>query len=212
MVVIMSLVILLSGWKADHGGCLTPPCDELCQAIQDLQHPNKIVRRQAAAQISSLINTPGIQRAIRPLADVLLNKVIPSGLFTREIVSETLGRIAAQLGSPQGNRAVEALIECLENEPFDSLRSSAAYALGLSMSELALEPLQFSIENDPSPLVKFAAQEAMYRLTRSGIGLPPSASAFSLQSDSETFSVMESQLWEYQKKHIIYANPPLEEE
>jgi HEAT repeat protein len=185
---------------------------QLNQAIKNLRHPKKIVRRQAAHQISHLIATPGIQRAIRPLGDVLLNKGIRSGIFTQEIVAVNLGRIAAHLGSPEGDHSVEVLIECMVFEEFDSVRASAATALGLSMNELALVPLQYSLENDPSPIVKYAAQEALNRLARNGIQLPEGELAQSSSSSNPNPAFDESIFWEYQKDHIIYSNPPLEEE
>lgn len=181
---------------------------QLNQAIQNLQHPKKIARRRAAHQISGLITTPGIQRAIEPLADVLLNRGLRSGIFTQEIVALNLGQIAAHLGSPQGDRAVEALIESLDTEGFDSVRGSVAYALGFTRSELAITALAFSRENDPSPLVKFACDESLRRLARSGIKLTeeiPAGAISQTQSDID-----KSVLLDYLKDHIIYSNPPLE--
>ena len=185
---------------------------QLNQAIKDLKDPSKIVRRNAAEQISFLITTPGIQRAIKPLAEVLLNRGIPSGIFTQEICATNLGRIAAHLGSPQGNHAIQALVESLKTEKFDSVRAASANALGITNNQLAVAPLQEALANDPSPLVKFAAQEALHRLARSGIEINQSAQSLSAQSKIPGPAPGDTALREYLKKQIIYSNPPLEDE
>lgn len=182
----------------------------LNQAIKDLQHPDKIVRRQAARQLSTLIETPGIKRAIRPLSDLLLDRGTRSGVFTQELAATDLGLIALKLGSPQGDPALDALIECLMTEGYDTVRAAAATALGLTKNELALEPLEFARVNDNSILVRYAAQEALNRLGRGGLSLPQTLTALPA-TDVNASIIDETDLIEYWKAHLIYSNPRLDE-
>jgi len=208
---VCALVFLLLLGATEKSCDNGPPPYDLNMAIADLYNPGKIVRRQAAENIALLIEDPGIQRAIKPLAEVLLNKGIPSGIFTQEICAENLGRIAAHLGGPEAKRAISALAESLANEWYDSIRAGSARALGLSLSAAAVEPLQNALANDPSPLVQAAAQEALYKLSRNGVNIfSGSLKSSNLDSGSASTAVGQMELYQYLKSQVIYSNPPLD--
>ena len=178
----------------------------LNEAIKNLNDPSKLARRRAAENIGLLVDTPGIQRAVKPLSDVLLNKSIPSGIFTQEICADDLGRIAAHLGGAEAKHAIDALKESLTMDEFDAVRASSAAALGITFNERAVAPLQEAVVNDPSPLVRYAAKDALNRLSRHGI----STNTGLLQSLTSTPTSEDEQLLlEYLKRQVIFSNPPI---
>ena len=185
---------------------------QLGQAIKGLEDPSKIVRRKSAEQISLLIDAPGIQRAIKPLAEVLLGD-IPSGIFTEQICAENLGQIAAFLNGPEANRALDALVESLESDEFDAVRASSADALGISKSERAVQPLEDALANDGSPLVRYASRQALYRLASAGIAIPSLSKSNSktANANSPPPGDEEKMLYEYFIRQVLYANPPLDQ-
>jgi hypothetical protein len=183
---------------------------ELNQAIKNLNDPSKLLRRQAAEQIGLLIDTPGIQRAVKPLSDVLLNKAIPSGVFTQEICANDLGMIATHLGGNEAKHAIDALAESLATEEFDVVRAASANALGTTLDERAVVPLQNANANDPSPLVNFAAKRALDRLARNGIDVGQGVIQTMIGTSSYApTDADQALLQEYLKNQIIYSNPPI---
>jgi HEAT repeat protein len=212
---LVAAVILATGLRSKEDSTASAGASDqfqrLNQAIKDLQHPNKIMRRPAAETISSLISTPGIQRAINPLANVLLNQGKPSGMFTQMIAAETLGRIAAQVGAPTGDEAVDALIECLETEGLDTVRSACAQGLGLALNELSVEPLQLSLQSDGSPLVKYEAQAALKQLALAGVGLSSDPKNLTMDSLAQP-PAEEYEIYQYLKARTLYAHPSLDAE
>jgi len=183
---------------------------QLDQAIADLQNPKKIIRRYAVEKIARLSDSPDIGKAVQPLSDILLNLGKPSGIFTQMIAAETLGRIAAKLGPPASDEAVEALIECLENEGFDVVRAACAQGLGLAQDELSVEPLLFYLQNDQNPLVKLGAQAGLQRLDQTRVPFSPESKKLAADLLSKPV-VSDDELYQYIKAHTIYARPALEE-
>ncbi len=182
--------------------------EQLNQAIKNLSSPSKISRRRAVEKISSLTQAPGIENAILPLADVLLDRGAPSGVFTQQIAATDLGKIASYKKGRAAGLAIEALSESLKTEGFDMVRAACADALGLANSELAVAPLQESLAKDPSPLVKYVANKALQRLAQSGIQAPVTGNLSSSQNSPSPVP-SDTVVREYLLRHIIYSHAPI---
>jgi hypothetical protein len=142
------------------------------QSLQDLKQPDTIVRRQAIRKIGYLSDVADIKLSIDPISDVLLNDDTPADIFTREMAAENLGHLAFQLGSPQGDAAINALAVGLKTGKLDLLRVASANALGFTKSKLAVKPLEEAWRKDHSPMVKYVARESLNQLAGFGIKVP----------------------------------------
>jgi len=135
------------------------------QAVSDLSNQDYVVVRNAIRQLRRSIYAPNIYVAIYPLMDVLGNVGRFHDSHTRGMAANALVRIGVAIKGQRGNQAIEYVINELEEGPTDTVRASCAYALGLSGREIALDSLISANEDDPSPVVRETACEALMMLT-----------------------------------------------
>jgi hypothetical protein len=166
---LLALVVLVLAGATIVGSHGLPPtapdtaddAQRVVEAISDLQDPDYLVVRDAIRELNSLIDAPNIGMAVLPLERVLIKKDLFYSPYTRGMAARVMIRIAVQLGQPRGDRAVGIVIRELAESRNDYVRASCAYALGMSGRDTALEPLITANEDDPSPLVKTTACEAL---------------------------------------------------
>ena len=164
--VILSLAILLSGGKADHGGCLTPPCDELCQAIQDLESDDYVVVRRALHVLNRNLDASGISKALDPLILLCQDANGRRDSYTRTLAVPVLLRIGIKKHrSFQGREAIAEIIRLLRHSHSDMVRASCASALGVNGQTRAIPDLEAALQTDPSIFVQTQACRALLRLT-----------------------------------------------
>lgn len=179
-------------------------------AIRDLKSPDSLKRRRAATFLAKNTDTPGIQRVIKPCEEVFLNT--SDSMTTRALCGAALGRISAQIGSPIGDKIIPTLSQVLADDSLDLVRAWAAQALGLTNSQLAVDPLLAACD-DESPVVEAQVELSLRKLANATCA-PDQTLAVTVKTiqplslQSETTSKDGKADWEsYLKSHVIFMPP-----
>ena len=161
--VVMSVAILISGWK---GSCWTPPCDEVCQAIQDLESDDYVVVRRALHFLNRNLDASGISKAIDPLILLCQDANGRRDTYTRTLAVPLLLKIGIKKHrSFHGREAIAEIIRLLRQSHSDMVRASCANALGVNGQTRAIPDLEAALQTDPSIFVQTQACRALLRLT-----------------------------------------------
>lgn len=166
VLVIMVLAILISGWQGDQGGCLTPPCDEVCQAIRDLESDDYVVVRHALYFLNRNLDASGISKAIDPLILLCQDANGRRDTYTRTLAVPLLLKIGIKKHrSFHGREAIAEIVRLLRESSSDMVRASCASALGVNGQTQATPDLEAALQTDPSIFVQTEACRALLRLT-----------------------------------------------
>ena len=166
MVVVLSVALLISGWKGKPGGCLPPECDEVCQAIQDLESDDYVVVRHALYFLNRNLDASGISKAIDPLILLCQDANGRRDTYTRTLAVPVLLRIGIKKHrSFHGREAIAEIIRLLRESHSDMVRASCASALGVNGQTQAIPDLEAALQTDPSIFVQTQACRALLRLT-----------------------------------------------
>jgi len=168
--IVIVIVILAAGFLMGPDDCGQPPTQgekalKVLKAVCDLNSRDYVVVRDAIRELKKLLDAPNIIIAINPLERVLSNTPGYYDAHTRGMVANVLIRIGVSLDCPSGDNAIQSVIDELGEGTVETIRASCAYALGASGREYTLDPLIAANENDPSPIVRDTACEALMMLT-----------------------------------------------
>lgn len=174
-------------------------------ALRDIDSPFALERRMAVKVLSTNYKAPGIQRAVYPLEDVLLNTYITESIYTRSIAAVGLGKIAKSLGpNPWGDQIVGTLSLMSEHGEFDVIRAAAVRGLGETENPAAIPPLLTACSDESLPVSTIADQYLFLR-TGQGCGQPNTAYSLSSASRATVSSDQEPEVeWQdYLNRHLI---------
>lgn len=165
---ILVLLILASGLVLGPN-CPSPPpptdSQRVNQAVALLGDRDYVVVRNAIRELSNLLDAPNIMKAVNPLIQVMQGQDGFYDSYTRSMAAQALVQIGTSQGYPKGKKAMNAVIAELAGGDLDVVRADCAYDLGATDWEAAYEPLVSANENDPSPVVRSSACEALFMYT-----------------------------------------------
>ncbi len=150
----------------------------LAQALKDLREGNELTVRDAIRRISTLSSSPNIAAAVDPLIQVFEDSAGGFDFFTRSMAGNCLALIAKEQNNyHKAGRALDALTNVMFNDPRESIRASAAAALGQTGYAEMIPLLERCVLVDQSPLVQSAAKNSITELSKSRLGAAATRSA-----------------------------------
>ena len=194
------------------------PDQEQAKAVQEavakLASYDYVVVRRAISDLEKLINARNINSAVDPLIAILERENGTRSPYTRAKAARLLVNIGREKGRPQGEKPVLSVIDQLLDAKVDIVRASCAKTLGTLDWDLVGPPLIQANEQDPSPLVRDSACEAllshsngMYSSPTCGYDPGASASSEVLMFSSPRISTMETEsrqdMLDWARNHIL---------